>query len=96
MQQENNLAKALATTSAMLVDALASRDLYLETSIRRGVDIDTLKAEMDKLKAENAKLRSDLTFTESELKNAKAALKARDKIAAEVAKDEVPFTPEEG
>ena len=89
MQQENELAKSLATTSTMLAKALEDRDLYMDVAMRRAV-------ENDRLKAENAKLRSDLEFAEAERKNAVAALKVRDKMAEAAAKDETPFTAEEG
>ena len=89
MQQENELAKSLATTSAMLAKALEDRDLYMDIALRRGVEV-------DRLKTENAKLKSDWEFAEAERKNAVAALKARDKMAEAAAKDESPFTAEEG
>ena len=89
MQQENELAKSLATTSTMLAIALEDRDMYMDVAMRRAV-------ENDRLKAENAKLRSDLEFAEAERKNAVAALKVRDKMAEAVVKDETPFTAEEG
>ena len=89
MQQENELAKSLATTSTMLAKALEDRDLYMDVAMRRGVEV-------DRLKAENAKLRSDREFAEAERKNAVAALKVRDKMAEAAAKDETPFTAEEG
>ena len=89
MQQENELAKSLATTSTMLAKALEEKDMYMDVAMRRAV-------ENDRLKAENAKLRSDLEFSEAERKNAVAALKVRDKVAEAAAKDETPFTGEEG
>ena len=89
MQQENELAKSLATTSTMLAKALEDRDMYMDVSMRRGV-------ENDRLKAENAKLRSDLEFAEAERKNAVAALKVREKTAEAAAKGETPFAGEEG
>ena len=89
MQQENELAKSLATTSTMLAKALEDRDMYMDVAMRRAV-------ENDRLKAENAKLRSDLEFAEAERKNAVAALKVREKTAEAAVKDETPFVAEEG
>lgn len=85
MTKEYILASALAATTVMLSDALSEKEQYQEWWSRKN-------AEYDKLKAENTKLRSDLEFTNAELRNAKAALSVKEKTAAELAKDESPFS----
>ena len=91
MTQETNLAKALATASSRLAETMEQNDLYLALTMR-------YTGELAKLKAENAKLHSDLEFANAALKNAKAALKVKEQMVADAAKDETPFTdtnPEE-
>lgn len=91
MTKENILASSLAATTVMLVEALTEKEQYQEWWSRKS-------NEYDKLRAENTKLRSNLEFANAELKNAKVALSVKEKMTAELAKDESPFTeisPEE-
>lgn len=85
MTKENILASGLAATAVLLVEALTEKEQYQEWWSRKNT-------EYEKLKAENTKLRSDLEFANAELKNAKAALSVKQKTAAELAKDESPFS----
>lgn len=85
MTRDTNLAKALATASNRLSEAMEQNDLYLELTLR-------YTREIEKLITENTKLRSDLEFANAEMKNAKAALLVKEKTAAELVKDESPFT----
>jgi len=80
MSNEKELASALAVTSAMLAEALPERDQYREWWVKRNAECDELQAEVTKLR--------------SELKNTKAALAARDGMAAALSQDASPFEPE--